>query len=103
MSRTKRKIPEQFTTAYDYIDVPWAMFWLRLERPLTRKERRENERDGVYSSGGGRTKYKRLWNKSYRAVERDTLCKVYRFDDYDDYEFDDSKPMIWRHLDWWYY
>jgi len=103
MSRTKRTIPERFTTTHEYFDVLWSKYWVVIERPLTKKERALNERDGVYNPGQGRTKYKRLWNKSHRAVERDTLNKVHGYVDYEDFDFDDTKPMKWRHLDWWYY
>lgn len=102
MSKTKRKVPLVFQFVNEYCDYT-PNYFCYYRRPLTKKEWAIRQKDGYFSKGKNYPRNKKIWNKMARSVERDTLRKVLKYKDYEDFSFDNSRYLRKKNMTWWWY
>lgn len=113
MSRTYRKRSARYWSdsdfTFDYEYGEWYTVsngWKRRsvmktrKRRKTRKEIAMEQRDGQWGAP-----YEHYWfnyaNRVRRRVEREQLQKAYTCDDFDYYDFDDTRAVRWWKGIWW--
>lgn len=102
MSRTYRKPrPWQIDQLYWEYEIVQGGYWIvKVPKTPTKKELAEIKRDG-YVKDKHTGWYMNQISRTRRANDRQELQKVYRLENYEDYDFDDSHAERFRKGIWW--